>query len=370
MFRRARLPSCTTAPCSRRQANNSNFFLDNAGTPQLTDLGNSIQPPNFQANTVMRLGSTGKTFIAAAVLELQQMLQGILNNPNYSLLDQSFLGLLGYSPNAPITGYNPVNPQTPTDLSAYLPASAFTITVQDLLDMHSGIYDPTLPPSSELSIDTDSQSFPNIGYQNAYGNYASYAAIQFALGSPAVNLQISSGFPAPATQQQIVNYFLYQMASGNNGRPIFNPSSIGQVFNYEDINFQIAAFIVDELVQQYGLSDDYGDFLLKYVLNPIGIDEPVAPGQTEPATNALFGPAHEFQDESYQNEITYYSGDPSQNPSAINDVPNPTATTPPYNPSARVYSQYGSANVQSGQDGARWWPRRPPWPCSTTTCKP
>ncbi|MHC5804458.1 hypothetical protein ACYTX7_09650, partial [Streptococcus pyogenes] len=78
--------------------------------------------------------------------------------------------------------------QLPSDLTSPL----WTVTLENLLQMQSGL--PGIVPVTSLT-------YPNAQSQAVYDNAGSYASLAFAGPGP---------YPAPATPQQELNYFLYQ----------------------------------------------------------------------------------------------------------------------------------------------------------------
>jgi hypothetical protein len=309
---------------------NPEFFQKNAQTQELQTLGTS--QPTIEADTLFRIGSTGKTFVATALVSLEQQLRTILMQPNYSLLDQPAFSLLGYSAGQTVQGFDPLNPGNM--LSATVPANLFNVTVADLLHMQSGI--------NGDATNVASQSFPDAKTGFLFSNLGSYAALQFAGPPPQ-----GQGYAQSANVPQTINYLVYQIAANVSG--VFTPARVGLGFDYQDMNFELGADIVDTLAVKYNLAVSYGDYLQRYVLGPLGIQAP--PAQGTPATNALFGPEHSEQSQSFPTEVTYYREPPGP-PNIYSVTPDPSRTKAPFYNPTKVYGQYGQTNTNPEFNGA------------------
>jgi CubicO group peptidase (beta-lactamase class C family) len=270
-------------------------------------------PAAITPDSLFRLASLSKPFVGAAVMSLVQ-------DRVIKLTDNPFL-LLGYHPGQTISGLSPLNPLLPP-LSATLPtgvsgrpAPLFDITIQNLLQMQSG-----LPGAVPVT----SGTFPDAADGPVYQKEGSYAALAFAGVPP---------YGTPADDRQQLNYYLYQVAA-NPG--LLQPPR--QTYDYEDWNFQLAAMVVD----RYSGGLGYMGYLQQKVLGPMGILPPSPPGPAAGA--AMIGPSHTLQSQNYPTEVTYYM--PAGTPTTTSILPDPNKTVAPFYPDQLVQVPYGGANNQ------------------------
>ncbi len=212
---------------------------------------------SLTANSLFRVDSITKTFTAVAIMTLVQ--------DDYLNLTDSALADLGYSPNVPLKGFDPVSGQP---VSINLPPALFGITVADLMDMTSGLpdYNPSSGQTSD-NIPVNSQTFTSNG--NVVDLTGSYAALAFAGPPP---------YTAPATSLQQINYFLYDTAS-----QYYQNSSIltapGTQYTYNDFNYAMLGQLAQQLAQSK-LQLSYQAFLQADVLAPLNIVMPPPDNQS------------------------------------------------------------------------------------------
>ncbi len=275
----------------------------------------TAESPGISSDALFRIGSVSKAFDDAAVLDLVQ-------DGKLSLAD-SAMSVLGYSPDRPVTGYDPL---TLKRVSARPTPGLFDITVEQLLNMTSG-----LPNTVTVA----SQTYPRARPAPPIYNAGSYAALAFAGRPP---------YHQPATAQQQWNYAVYEISANiNTTHPALahndsTPNSLGppgKKYDYNDLNYTVLGLIVSELAQEdYGLS--YMDYLQTYMLGPMGIAPPMA----QPVTNdAMVGLGHTLESQRYPTEVTYKF----KNPDQASIFPDPSRRRAPFYPSKLVPVQYGGS---------------------------
>jgi CubicO group peptidase (beta-lactamase class C family) len=270
------------------------------------------ESPGISSDALFRIGSVSKAFAAAAVLALVQ--DGKLS------LDDRAMSILGYSPDRPVTGYNPL---TLKRVGVRPTPGLFDIRVEQLLNMTSG-----LPNTVTVA----SQTYPKARPAPPIYNAGSYAALAFAGRPP---------YHQPATAQQQWNYAVYEISADMKTHPALAPNDStpnalgppGKKYDYNDLNYTVLGLIASELAQEdYGLS--YMGYLQTDVLGPMGIASPMA----QPVTNdAMVGLGHTLESQRYPTEVTYKFKNPDQ-PSIFPDASRRRA---PFYPSKLVPVQYG-----------------------------
>jgi CubicO group peptidase (beta-lactamase class C family) len=260
----------------------------------------NLPPPNpVTPDSLFRIGSITKSFTAVALMTLVQ--QGALNLADSALTD------LGYKRGDTISGNDPTNPIK--KVSALLPDQLFDISVADLMDMTSGL---------PLDVPVKSQTFPGAPDDQVVYSAGSYAALAFEAGPP---------YAAPATSDQQIHYYLYEVANEiDNGT--FTLPTPGSVYEYSDTGYTILGNIVQRVAQNnFGLS--YTDYLQQFVLGPMGIAAPPPAGS--PVSNAaMVALGHTKADEAYPTEVHYYTYDTE--PPRASVFPDPSQTVPPFYP--------------------------------------
>jgi CubicO group peptidase (beta-lactamase class C family)/subtilisin-like proprotein convertase family protein len=264
--------------------------------------------PTTTANSLFRVASISKPMTAAAIMLLVQ-------DGHLQLSDRAFqvLGFFNAQGNpVPLSGYDPVTGKAVT----VLPSPAlYGITIQSLLNMSSG-----LPQNMPVQ----SSTFPNAPNAPVIFTGGNYAALGFAGAFVSPPYQ---GPPASVYQQ--IRYYVY--AFSKNQMSLTGPGT----YAYSDTGYAILGAVAETLSEQlYGLS--YPQYLQQYILGPMGISAPSA--NPAPGT-PMVGLAHTLQSQAYPTEVAYY---PNANESPTPSVfPNPTATAPPFTPSANVPEPYG-----------------------------
>jgi CubicO group peptidase (beta-lactamase class C family) len=262
---------------------NESYFTDN-----------NLQPGPLGADSLFRIGSVSKSFTSTALMTLVQA--GHLN------LSDSAVGALGYQRGDTIQGTDSLDPSR--TLSATIPDVLFAISIADVMGMTSGL---------PLEVPVRSRTFPDSPPDQVIYTHGSYAALAFAGAPP---------YALPATSQQQVRYYLYQVAAQVDAGTLTLPTP-GSVYEYNDTGYSILGNIVDRVATQvYGLG--YADYLQTYVLDPLGIQPATGSG----ALRAGVGRTPAGQ--AYPGEVTYYTY-PNE-PPAPSVFPAPTKTAPPFYP--------------------------------------
>src|SRR5262245_58541680 len=192
----------------------------------------TAESPGLSSDALFRIGSVSKAFAAAAVMVLVQ--NGKLS------LDDSAMSVLGYSPDRPVTGYDPL---TLKRVGVRPTPALFDITVEQLLNMTSG-----LPNTVTVA----SQTYPSAPPALPIYNAGSYAALAFAGRPP---------YHQPATAQQQWNYAVYEISASMKTHPALarndsTPNALdppGNTYDYNDLNYTALGLIVSKLAEE-----DYG----------------------------------------------------------------------------------------------------------------
>ena len=237
--------------------------------------GSGTAPPAPTDDSLFRLGSVSKTFTATAILKLVQ-------DGKFALTD-SALTVLNYAKGQAISGNDPVTGEA---VSATIPDALFDITVENLLQMTSGlVYDIPLA-SGEYRY-----AVPG----NLTANEGSYAALGFAgaTGNPAT-------FTAPASMSQLIRYMFFEI--GKN--PNLIAAAPGEMQFYNNMNYGILGEIVALKGGATGSTpqERYFNYLDQNILEPLGI---AVAGAGTP-TAAMVGLGATFKGFGYPTEVSYY----------------------------------------------------------------
>jgi CubicO group peptidase (beta-lactamase class C family) len=262
-------------------------------------------------DALFRVASLSKTITAMAILKLVQDGQIGLND--------SALGDLGYTVGETISGRNPSDGSS---VSVQIDPELMKITIQNLLNMASGL---------EYNIPEVSAAFSKASTGDITTSVAgSYAALGFA---PAPS---GGNYTSPATMAQMVNYEVYEVSA----QPSLMMTAPGSSYYYNNINYGILSLIIakDSGVSSPDPATQYWDFVETQILGPLG----VSAAGVSPAEPAMVGLGSTLEQDAYPTEVQYYP----QVPLVSSIFPDPSKTLPgdlPETPTTDVPPPYGGA---------------------------